>query len=226
MITIQNLNKHYGDVHALKDVNLTFKDGIVYGIVGPNGAGKTTLFECVAGILSYSGEITYSVSDMKNHMGFLATEPYFLSFITGREYLQLLCNARKIKCADFNEINIFELPLDRFASNYSTGMKKKLALTGILMQNNQMFILDEPFNGVDIQSNLLITEIILRLKALHKTMIISSHILSSLTDICDKFVVLKEGKIDKNVNREEFKEVEREMRNTEIKVKLEKLILE
>jgi ABC-2 type transport system ATP-binding protein len=223
MITIKNLSKTFGDNEALIDVNLNFDDGLVYGIVGPNGAGKTTLFRCIAGILPYQGEITFAIQDIKSHMGFLATEPYYLSFITGREYLQLLCNARKIQAPNFDEANIFDLPLNRFASQYSTGMKKKLALMGILMQKNQVFILDEPFNGVDVQSNLLITEIILTLKAMHKTILISSHILSTLTDVCDYFIVLKEGRIDSHSNLEEFREIEKEMKKTEIGNKIERL---
>jgi ABC-2 type transport system ATP-binding protein len=226
MITINNLSKTFGDNEALIDVNLNFDDGMVYGIVGPNGAGKTTLFKCIAGILTYTGEITYSLENIKNYMGFLATEPYFLSFITGREYLQLLCNARKIKTPNFDETNIFDLPLDRYATQYSTGMKKKLALMGILLQKNQVFILDEPFNGVDVQSNLLITEIILTLKAMHKTMLISSHILSTLTEVCDYFIVLKEGRINSNSNLEAFREIEKQMRKTEIGNKIERLRLE
>lgn len=225
MITISNLSKSFGYVQALSEVNLHFAEGGVYGIIGPNGAGKTTLFKCIAGMLDYSGKIEYKLANFKNHMGFLATEPYFLSLITGREYLQLLCNARNISDVDINEFNIFELPLDRFASTYSTGMKKKLAITGILLQRSQIFILDEPFNGVDVQSNMLITEIILKLKALHKTIIISSHILSTLTDVCDYYIVLKDGKIDKNVDKAAFLEVEKEMRSAEIGDKIEKLKL-
>lgn len=225
MIKIANLSKTYGYVQALKNVTLQFEAGMIYGIIGPNGAGKTTLFKCMAGILDYSGEITFEPDTAKNHIGFLDSEPYFLSFITGREYLQLMCNARKTGKLDFDEQNIFELPLDRYATTYSTGMKKKLALMGILLQNNSVFLLDEPFNGVDIQSNLLISEIILKLKSLQKTVIISSHILSTLTDVCDKLIILKDGKIDLNVNREEFQKVEAEMRKAEIGNKLDRLLL-
>lgn len=226
MIDIKNLNKTYGYVHALRDLNLHLKDGFVYGIIGSNGAGKTTLFECIAGLINYSGSIEFKIKNIKNQMGFLHTEPYFPSLITGREYLQLICNARKLKSIDFDDANIFELPLNRFASTYSTGMKKKLALTGILLQKNQIFILDEPYTGIDVQSNMLVTEILLRLKAMHKTMLISSHILSTLTELCDYYVVLKDGRIDKNVTKEAFQDIEKEMRLSEIGNKIEKLKLE
>lgn len=225
MITITNLSKSYGFTDALIEVNLQLEPGKVYGVVGPNGAGKTTLFNCLTGLISYSGSIVYAQQKLRNYMGFLPTEPYFLSWITAREHLQFICNARKIKGVDLDKTNIFDLPLDRFASGYSTGMKKKLAITGILIQKNQIFILDEPFNGVDIQSNLLISELILALKAKGKTLIISSHILSSLTDICDQFIILKEGRIVQQAGRDEFAEIEKQMRKSEIGNKLQRLDL-
>jgi len=225
MITITNLSKSYGFTDALIEVNLEIEPGKVYGVVGPNGAGKTTLFNCLAGLTGYSGSIAYKQKDIRNFMGFLPTEPYFLSWITAREHLQLICNARKIKNIDLDKANIFELPLDRFASGYSTGMKKKLALLGILIQQNQFFILDEPFNGVDIQSNLLISEIILALRAKGRTLIISSHILSSLTEICDHFIILKDGRVVQQANRDEFADIERQMKKAEIGDKLQRLHL-
>lgn len=225
MIEIKDLNKNFGYTEALKSVNLRFEPGMVYGIIGPNGAGKSTLFNCMAGTINYSGHISFGEKNTKDSIGLLPTEPYFLSWLTGREYLKFICNARKIKNVDFDRANIFELPLDKYASTYSTGMKKKLAITGILLQRNQIFILDEPFNGVDIQSNLLISDIILALKAKQRTVIISSHILSSLTDTCDFFIIINEGKIVQQAPKSEFGEIEKEMRKKEIGNKLERLIL-
>lgn len=86
---------------------------------------------------------------------FLMTEPFFFAKITGTEYIRLLVNARSKKLTSLEESNIFDLPLNQYASTYSTGMKKKLALTAILLQGNDCFILDEPFNGADIQSNMV-----------------------------------------------------------------------
>ena len=107
----------------------------------------------------------------------------------------MLCNARKTPINDIESRNIFDLPLNQYATTYSTGMKKKLALTAILLQRNEYFILDEPFNGVDIESNMLLTEIIHTLKKLGKTVIISSHIFSTLSDTCDEINLLSEGSI-------------------------------
>jgi ABC-2 type transport system ATP-binding protein len=102
-------------------------------------------------------------------------------------------------------------------------MKKKLALTAILLQRNEYFILDEPFNGVDIESNMLLTEIIHTLKKLGQTVIISSHIFSTLSDTCDEIFLLNDGAIMKSVQREEFPALETEMKQMTIGNRIEKL---
>ena len=226
MISIENLSKEYGTRQVLKNINLTFEKGNVYGIIGENGAGKTTLFKCIAGIEKYNGIIRSNYKILKNQLGFLQTEPYFFSKITGYEYVQLLCNAREISIKNIEKKNIFELPLNQYAITYSTGMKKKLALTAILLQNNDFFILDEPFNGVDIQSNILITEIIHKLKELDKTIIISSHIFSTLNDTCDEIHLLKNGAFIKHVFKEYFGKLEQEMKDFIIGNKIDKLDLQ
>ncbi|WP_417444673.1 ATP-binding cassette domain-containing protein [Joostella sp.] len=225
MIKVNNLSKFYGKKQVLNAINLEFEKGKVYGIVGENGAGKTTLFRCISRLESYDGTISSDFKPLKNHLGLLLTEPYFFSKITGKEYIQLLANTRQVKLQDIEEKNIFDLPLHQYASTYSTGMKKKLALTAILLQKNDVFILDEPFNGVDIQSNLIIRGLIIKLKNLGKTIIISSHIFSTLADTCNEIYLMKMGQIIRKVEKEDFSSLEEEMKKFTVGNKIDKLSL-
>lgn len=223
MITIEKLSKHYGNKQVLKNIGISFEKGQVYGIVGENGSGKTTLFRCISGLEKYDGQIKSDFKILKNHLGLLMTDPFFFAKMTGTEYIRLLGNGRGKKLTNIEENNIFNLPLSKYASTYSTGMKKKLALTAILLQSNDCFILDEPFNGVDIQSNIIIAEIIHKLKALGKTVLISSHIFSTLAETCDEIHLLKEGEIMKSVQKEDFATLEKEMKAFTIGNRIEKL---
>lgn len=225
MITIKNLSKSYGSNQVLKDINLNLHKGNVYGFVGENGSGKTTLFRCIAGFENYRGNIISDYKIFKNHLGFLQTYPFFMSRITGWEYLKLLSIARNIKTENFKEKNIFKLPLNQYTDTYSTGMIKKLALMGILLQQNDIFILDEPFNGVDIHSNIMISEIIAKLKSLNKIILISSHIFSILSVCSDEIRLLKNGSFNKTVKKGEFIQLENEMKRFVVGNRIEKLAL-
>ncbi len=223
MIEINNLSKRFGTKQVLKNINLRFEEGKVYGIVGENGAGKTTLFRCIADLENYDGTIVSDLNPLKDHLGLLLTEPFFFNKITGKEYIQLLCNARKVQIDNIEARNVFDLPLNQYATTYSTGMKKKLALTALLLQGNKYFILDEPFNGVDIQSNIVLTEIILKLREMKKVVIISSHIFSTLNDTCDEIVLLRQGEQLRTVPKSMFKELEEEMKSQAVGNKIDQL---
>jgi ABC-2 type transport system ATP-binding protein len=218
MIQVQELNKSFGKNEVLKNIYFELKPGKIYGLVGENGAGKTTLFRCLAGLEKHTGTVTSSINQpLKYHTGYLPAELYFLPFITGEEHLELIIRARNKSIETTKTHNVFNLPLQQFASQYSTGMQKKLALTGILLQENQLFILDEPFNGVDIQSNQLITEILLMLKSKGKTVILSSHIFSTLHDVCDTLFHLRDGKFVQTAERENFHQIEKDILQHDIR---------
>lgn len=225
MIKIENLSKSYSKNKVLENINIEFLTGRIYGIVGENRAGKTTLFRCISGLENYTGVIISDLFPLKNHLGLLLTDPYFFSKITGEEYIRLLCNARGKTNIDIKSKNIFDLPLNEYASTFSTGMKKKLALTAILLQDNKYFILDEPFNGVDIQGNILLTELILKLKELNKIVLLSSHIFSTLIDICDAIYFMQKGQEIRLVQKQDFNLLEQELKNSCIGSKIEQLNL-
>ncbi|RUM92404.1 MAG: ABC transporter ATP-binding protein [Thiothrix sp.] len=226
MILIKDLSKSFGNNKVLNDINIEFEKGKVYGIIGENGSGKTTLFRCISGLESYRGLIESSYDSLKNNLGLLQTNPYCFKKITGREYLQFLSNARNINVNNYDEKNIFGLPLGRYVTTYSTGMVKKLAFIGILIQKNNVYILDEPFNGVDIQSNIIIAEVINRLKILGKTVIISSHIFSTLSEASDEIHLLDNGSFNKKYYKDDFKKLEEKMKENVLENKIEQFCLE
>lgn len=223
MINVHALHKSYGGNKVLKGVDMHFAPGSVTGVVGENGAGKSTLFRCIAQMEAFQGQVEYEGGVLKDVTGFLETNPYFLSKITGLEHLHLLCRARKRSPRKIKEKNIFDLPLDRYAASYSTGMKKKLAFLGLLLQQNEVFILDEPFNGVDIHSNLMLKEIILQLKAKGKTVILSSHLFSALHDSCDRLYLLQDGLVAAEAGQGDFGAIEAKMRKEGIGKRIEAL---
>jgi ABC-2 type transport system ATP-binding protein len=223
MIRVQDLSKQYGKNVALNNISATFLPGNVYGIVGVNGAGKSTLFRCIAGLELFKGTISSDKEPLKNHLGLLMPEPYFFSRITGKEYINLLCSARNIHIDDIEGRNVFDLPLAHDVTTYSTGMKKKLAIIAILLQQNEYYILDEPFNGLDIQSAILLTEIILKLKQAGKIVLVSSHIFATLNSICDIIFTMEDGSFTNVVEKCNFQTLEDEMKRQVIGNKLDKL---
>lgn len=211
MITIEKLVVSYDkNQNVIDSLNLILSDNTINGIVGLNGAGKTTLLNSIYGLKSInSGAIKSNDGKInKKEISFLVTENYFYSNITGREYLSLFKNPHY----DPDKWNqLFLLPLDTIVDDYSTGMKKKLALMGILKQNKPIMILDEPFNGLDIETCRIIRQILLKLKERDKTIIITSHIIETLTNLCDYIHYLEKGKIKYTKNKNDFKEFEREL---------------
>lgn len=225
MISINSLSKSYGKNKVLDGINLCFKKGEVHGIVGKNGSGKSTLFKCMLNLESSKGTIELdSNKKLKDISGYLPTNPPILTKITGTEYLRLLCSARGLKFNRKELENIFDLLVqEEYIETYSTGMLKKLALMGILAQQNEVFILDEPFNGLDYQSCLILTALLLRMKELGKTVIISSHIFSTLNESCDFIHYLDNGVISQTAQKANFTEIEQTLQRELIGDKLSKL---
>jgi ABC-2 type transport system ATP-binding protein len=211
MITIDNLNISYNtNKKVINNLNLSLREGLIHGIVGLNGAGKTTLLNALFGLKKMdSGSILIDNQKInKKSVAFLFTENYFYSNITGREYLNLLKN-QEFDIEQWNKL--FSLPLDSIVNGYSNGMKKKLALLGILKQDKPLMILDEPFNGLDIEACRIIRMILLRLKEKNKTIIITSHIIETLTSLCDYIHYLENGRITYSKDKNGFSDFERKV---------------
>ena len=134
--------------------------------------------------------------------------------MTGREYIEFCLKARRLVVSsdEIDRLNSrFRLPLTRFASNYSMGMKKRLMLMTLMLQASDLYILDEPFNGLDLAGSILLTGWIRRLKAEGRLVILSSHIISSLTDVCDEISYMHAGRIVHQYAGESAREIEQDI---------------
>ena len=132
--------KKFGKVKVLNGIHLEYHPGKIYGLVGENGAGKTTLFNCMTGIYNYTGSITKSKT-LK--AGYLSASNFFYSQITGLEYLEFCMKAKGLPASTLTiqHLNeIFQLPLDRYAAEYSTGMKKETGIYGIIIARKMTYL--------------------------------------------------------------------------------------
>lgn len=211
MITFENVTISYEKgKRIINSLDLTIAEGTINGIVGLNGAGKTTLLNAIYRLKEIdSGKIMINNERLtKKSVSFLVTEPYFYSNITGNEYLSLFRND------DFDTEKwnrLFQLPLDRIVDEYSTGMKKKLAILSIIKLDKEVMILDEPFNGLDIETSRNIRTVLLKLKERQKTILITSHIIETLTNLCDYIHYLEDGKIQYSREKSGFEAFEKEL---------------
>ena len=211
MIKIDNLQVNYGNNNVLNNLSLEISSNTIHGLVGLNGSGKTTLLNTIYGLKNkVHGTIQYYDEAIKrNNIAYLETINYFYPRITGKEYLHIF-KTQNINF-DIDKWNtLFELPLNKLIDDYSTGMKKKLALMGIICLDREVLILDEPFNGIDLETVQKIKTLLLKLK-IKKTIIITSHILESLMPICDSISYLNDGKVEFTKGKKNFDEIENDI---------------
>jgi ABC-2 type transport system ATP-binding protein len=209
MLKIENLFVQFKQKTVLNGLHLEIEPATVHGLVGLNGSGKTTLFNTIFGLLqAQEGSLSFENKPLQNKMiAYLETQNYFYSYLTGREYLDLFkIHNPTFEIDKWNEL--FLLPLQQLIEGYSTGMKKKLAFIAILCLDKPILLLDEPFNGLDMETNQQMKLIIRQLREKQKTILITSHIMESLTSICDSISYLKEGKVEFTAAKTEFEGLE------------------
>ena len=211
MLRIEQLTYSYGKKQVLDSLSVQVAEGEIHGILGSNGAGKTTLFRLVANWLpSPPGAITWQEQAMHKHQtAYLETAPYFYPYLKGSEYLRLIRNEPE-QIQQWNQL--FNLPLNDLVDGYSTGMQKKLAFIGVLLQDRPIVILDEPFNGVDLAGNEMMMAVIRRRRNNAGIILISSHILHTLTHVCDRISLLDHGHITQTFEQKDFDTLEKLVR--------------
>jgi ABC-2 type transport system ATP-binding protein len=222
-LSIKNIKVNYGNKEVLNQLNAHFCSGNIYGIIGLNGSGKTTFYNTIQGLIKPSaGSILLNDKPLKKQdIAYLETSNFFYSYITGREYLDLFEDHESLINA-FNLTQIFNLPLDELIETYSTGMKKKLAMMAMLKKNVSVYLLDEPYNGLDLESCKIVDLIIKFLKQNNKIVLISSHIIDPLMKITDALYLLKNGAFS-IYNIEQYEDVEKQLFG-DIESKVQKLL--
>lgn len=209
MLQIKNLQVAYGEKKVLTGLDFTANVGEITGIVGLNGSGKTTLLNTIYGEINpREGEISFAnQAIVPASIAYLKTQNFFYQRITGAEYLDLFrMKHPNFKVEEWNAV--FRLPLEKWVDSYSTGMKKKLAFMGILSLNRKVIILDEPFNGLDLETNETLKNILKILRSKQKTILVTSHILETLTTICDRIFYLNKGIMEHHFEAENYHQLE------------------
>jgi ABC-2 type transport system ATP-binding protein len=208
MIETHDLTKMYGELYALNRLNLNLSQGDVYGFIGPNGAGKTTTMRILATLLNPSwGEATvcgYSIytgsKEIRRVIGYM---PDFFGVYDDMkvvEYLEFFASAYRIKgaarrkiCEEVLELVDLTYKRDALVTSLSRGMTQRLGLARTLLHDPQVLLLDEPASGLDPRARIEMRALLKELRNMGKTILVSSHILPELADICNKIGIIEQG---------------------------------
>jgi len=199
VLTLKNISKNFDDFIAVHDVNLEVEEKTIVGIIGRNGSGKTVLLKMIAGLYKETaGIIDYHGYKVIKDYGILI-DTGFLENETGFENLKILSLIKNEIDDNKIEETMKLVRLDPLNETrykyYSTGMKQKLKLAQVLMEDSKILILDEPFNGLDKDSVLYFRDMLKKLKADGKTIILTSHYQEDIDDLCDEVYEMLDGKL-------------------------------
>ncbi len=212
LLKIENLNKKYYNKTAINNIDLTLEQGKIYGLLGPNGSGKTTLMKVIAGLHKQtSGNVLLNNEPLsyksKANLSYMPTENFLYDSFKVKDAVQFYADMYE----DFQKENAFNLlkeinvDTEFRISKLSSGLVGKLKVALALSRNVNLYMLDEPLNGVDVLSRDVIMDLITRSYSENKTIIISTHLVSEIEKILDSVIFLKDGNIALNGNAEELR---------------------
>jgi len=228
-ISIENLTKEFRNpsvfdrstVTAVRNLNLTVEAGHVYGLLGPNGSGKSTTMKIVLGLVTPTSGKTFIFGrdsrdvESREAVGFLPENPYFYKFLTGSETLAFygkLCGLGgkmlRERSRELLALVGLEDAADRRVGGYSKGMLQRIGLAQALVQEPRLLVLDEPTAGVDPAGSRQIRDLILRLKERGITVMLCSHLLSQVQEICDRIGIMHHGELLREGALEELISIE------------------
>ena len=219
---IEHLSKNFEAKKVLKDINFTFEEGKIYGLLGRNGAGKTTLFNCVNKDLKTDGGSFYIEDhgvrrELTNvDVGYVLSTPTVPEFLTGREFLKFFMDINEKSIKDpksideyFDSMSIDPEDRDKLLKDYSHGMKNKMQMLINIIAQPNILLLDEPLTSLDVVVAEEIKQLLRSLKQ-DRITIFSTHIMDLALDLCDEIVLLSHGELEvvdkENLNSQEFKD--------------------
>lgn len=207
MVQLQNITKSFGENKVLKDITLTISKGEIFGLIGKNGAGKTTLLSIIAGLSNATEGSCYinngliNKSTRSSKVGYLPDVPAFFDFMSVSEFLDFLYK----KNTDYKQkrdelLKLVGLEGKTIIKTMSRGMRQRLGMAATLVNDPDVILLDEPSSALDPMGRYELSEILLHLKKQGKTIILSTHILTDMENICDRVGFLHDGIIIKTVS--------------------------
>src|SRR5438445_10457822 len=210
MLEVGSLVKRYNRIPAVDGVSFTIRPGEILGYVGPNGAGKSTTVKVLRGLIESSeGKMLFQGKDVledligfQRRMCYVPEEPHLYPHLTGREYLQLVGRLRGLPRRTLEPrmdemLRLFSLWEDRYSplASYSKGMRQKILLSGALLHDPELLILDEPFSGLDVNTALVLRALLRALADAGKMVLYSSHVLEAVEKVCSSVLILRKGKV-------------------------------
>ena len=210
MLHIQNVVKNYQDLEAVKGVDLEIPEGELFGFLGPNGAGKTTTIKMIVGLLKpTSGTVSIGGFDIgsqsskaKSILGYIPDRPFIYEKLTGREYLAFIADLYNMDAADVAErvqkyLDFFDLTEagDKLVEGYSHGMKQKLAISGALLHDPKLVVVDEPIVGLDPKGARQVKQLFRDLCQKGTCIFMSTHSLGIAQAMCDRIGIIQKGEV-------------------------------
>jgi len=220
MLELRGVTKLFSGIPAVKDVSFIARAGEVTGYLGPNGSGKSTTLKMITGLIEPSaGQILFRGEPIarnriahRQRLGYVPEEPHIYPHLTGFEYLEMIGQLRSLpehtlaaKIDSF--LRLFSLHADRYVpiSSYSKGMRQKVLLIAALLHNPEIILLDEPFSGLDVNSALVLRNLIGNLAARGKVVLFSSHELETVERVSSRIVILHKGQVVANDSIEQLR---------------------
>lgn len=209
MISVSNLSRKFDTLWAVKDLSFQIRDGEVFALLGPNGAGKTTTVKMMVGMISTTEgdikindyDIRTNPQEIKSELGYVPESCALYENLTGREHLELVCRLHHLPEGNISDqverlIDLLGLKeaTDQRITSYSKGMKQKILLAGAIIHNPRLLILDEPFSGLDANTQSVFKKLIREFVRGDRIVIFCSHILEVVENMCDRLLIIDKGK--------------------------------